>query len=316
MYLTRICRRQFPRGSTLTHGASSLYQCRSSQASAHAMRLFHREWTSLNKNIVDNFPGVRNLYPVTRCFSALSESPIDTSQSETRGLVVLVHGFLGHRVQFLPLASLLARRKYDVLNFGYASRAHCLHDHAKILADTVRHRVSRDAPHAVHFVCHSFGGVVLRAAMKEQCLGTEHTKTVLIGPPARGCAFARLFVTADFAHEQLRPMIRRTAEFVLGAASGRELLHMTPEWFLAQGGSQLPGKALVIAGNVDRRINPFILDDNDGVIAISETVLPFKHYRLEESLTHNMLLYSPRVIVKIGDFLDGHCVGTMFDGGL
>lgn len=252
-----------------------------------------------------------------RAVRSLSNA-IDVSDGErhekSRGLVVCVHGFLGHRVQFLPMASVLVRRRYSVLNYGYASRKHNLQDHAALLLDTIRHRVKNERPPAVHFVCHSFGGVVLRAAMKKEKLGSGTSKTVLVGPPARGCGFARQFVSVEFAHEGIRPLIRSTAEFVLGAASGRQFLRMTPEWFLAQGDSELPGQVLVIAGNIDRRINPLIPEDNDGVIAVSETVLPFKHYRLEERLTHNMLLYSPRVIGSAVDFLDGKSVGVMWDG--
>lgn len=42
-------------------------------------------------------------------------------------LVVLMHGFSGHRVQMLPLASSLSR-EFKVLNYGYKSRSQKLQE--------------------------------------------------------------------------------------------------------------------------------------------------------------------------------------------
>jgi hypothetical protein len=43
---------------------------------------------------------------------------------------------------------------------------------------------------------------------------------------------------------------------------------------------------------------------------VGETVLPFPHFREEENMSHNVLLYAPRVIQKIGAFLRKEKVGN------
>jgi hypothetical protein len=49
----------------------------------------------------------------------------------------------------------------------------------------------------------------------------------------------------------------------------------------------------------------FVVSGNPG-----ETVLPFPHFREEEFLSHNLLIYTPRVIQKVGAFLMQEKVGT------
>jgi pimeloyl-ACP methyl ester carboxylesterase len=194
---------------------------------------------------------------------------------DARPLVVLVHGFLGHRVQFLPLATSLSRQDFDVFNFGYASRTETLQEHARSLVDAVSHRLQRKGsgpPNAVHYVTHSFGGVVLRAAMRTGMLPLNDTRIAFVAPPIRGCILARTVYEADLGDSwrTLSPYVRYAAETVLGTASGQQLMKHPAKWFFnEQDHAPFPGSALVITGNVGRRLNPLIPEDNDGVVAVS-----------------------------------------------
>jgi len=86
-----------------------------------------------------------------------------------RALCICVHGFMGSKFQLSPMASRLARQGFDVLNFSYPSRRGTMEQHGASLADVVRFRVEEYAKleqssislNAVHFVAHSFGGLVV-----------------------------------------------------------------------------------------------------------------------------------------------------------
>jgi pimeloyl-ACP methyl ester carboxylesterase len=208
----------------------------------------------------------------------VSRQPVVKSDSDAgpRPLVVLVHGFLGHRVQFLPLATSLSRKMFDVFNFGYASRTETLQEHAKSLVDAVSYRVNTkkgtSRPTAVHFVTHSFGGVVLRAALRSGQLPIVDTRVVFVAPPIRGCMLARTIYEANMgeALSPLSPYVQYAAETVLGTASGQQLMKHSSKWFfIEQDHGPFPGNALVIAGNLGLRLNPLIPEDNDGVVAVS-----------------------------------------------
>jgi pimeloyl-ACP methyl ester carboxylesterase len=208
----------------------------------------------------------------------VSRQPIAKVESDDgpRPLVVLVHGFLGHRVQFLPIATSLSRKKFDVLNFGYASRTETLQEHAKSLVDAVSYRVKTKEgtshPTAVHYVTHSFGGVVLRAALRSGQLPVKDTRVVFVAPPIQGCILARMIYEADMgdALRPLSPYVQYAAEAVLGTASGHQLMKHSSKWFFnEQDHGPFPGNALVIAGNLGLRLNPLIPGDNDGVVAVS-----------------------------------------------
>jgi pimeloyl-ACP methyl ester carboxylesterase len=236
-----------------------------------------------------HFRGAQQLLCTAREIS--SPPPTKLVGTSPRPLIVLVHGFLGHRVQFLPLAASLSRLNFEVFNFGYASRNEVLEEHANSLIDAVAHRVesvavvadavpgladgaSSQLP-AVHYVTHSFGGVVLRAALRTKKLPLVNSRFVLVAPPIRGCIFARTIYEADFGEnlQALSPLVRYVAEAVLGTASGQQLMKHSPEWFLSQQEQeQEPStrNTLVIAGNIGQMLNPLIPEDNDGVVSLGE----------------------------------------------
>ncbi|PXF41519.1 hypothetical protein BWQ96_08775 [Gracilariopsis chorda] len=235
-----------------------------------------------------------------------------------RGLVVLLHGFLGARLQMLPLAVALSSQ-YDVLNFGYRSRAAPLREHSEGLIDAVTTHLERQNvfPSSVNFVSHSFGGLVVHRAFAAglgAVLGDHlsSARCVMIAPPVQGAALARAFHRDNVAGPQVvRDLVHGAARVVLGSHAGYELLMKDEQWFAAQLG-RIPDQVqvLVVAGT-GGRLNPLIADESDGIVGKAESILHRPHYRKELRLTHNLMLYSPSVISCIKDFLDGVEVGTL-----
>lgn len=230
-----------------------------------------------------------------------------------RALVVLAHGFLGGRIQLLPLAARLSLKDYDVLNFSYRSRADTLSNHSQSLIDTVRSRLLRKKQR-VHFVTHSFGGVVLHSAFAKglgEVIG-KGSRCVMIAPPLRGAAFARAFQRERlWGPHVLREALHRTAKGILGGYSGRELMMGDEMWFERELG-EIPDdvEVMVVVGEWGQW-NPLIEDVSDGVVGVGETLLRRKHCRLRVGATHNFLLYSPLVHESISRFLGGEDVGEI-----
>lgn len=247
----------------------------------------------------------------------LSRAAFTSGTELSRELVVLAHGFLGGRVQLLPIAASLARQ-YDVLNFGYRSRADTLNGHSRTLVDTLKSRLGRKKQ-TVHFVTHSFGGVVLHNAFRKglvDVLGDEARKTrcVMIGPPLRGASFARAFQVDNLVGpEMVKNALHVTARTVLGEHSGGQLMMKDPGWFERTLGTIPEEVAVLVIAGSRGKLNPLISGESDGVVAVEETMLNRRHFRLKVGMSHNLLLYTPEVITSISEFLDGNEVGELVD---
>lgn len=236
----------------------------------------------------------------------------------SRSCVFLVHGFLGGRIQLLPIAASLAR-EYDILNFSYRSRTQTLRVHSESLIDAVSARLKK-GNQTIHFVTHSFGGVVLHHAFANGLQeviedNLSETRCVLLAPPLRGAALARTFQRKNIKGPDLfKSAVYTTAKTILGDQAGRELMCNDETWYDKQVGV-IPEKVklLVIAGTLGS-LNPLIDGESDGVVAVRETIPNRLFYQKRISLSHNLLVTSPTVISLIYEFLDGNEIGELVHG--
>lgn len=238
-----------------------------------------------------------------------------------RSLVVMIHGFLGTRLQQVPMASRLSK-KHDVFNYGYRSRMDTLRGHAKCLVDAVESRVGRDTPDRVHFVTHSFGGVVLHRAFMDGLMDMlpgdgKGSRAVLLGPPLRGSMVARAFQRDKLGLKGMSgDVIHAAARLILGGQSGMELMTKDAQWFERETGV-IPEEVdmLVVAGAWGGGVlNPLVHGESDGVVGVSETMMRRKHARVKVPFEHNYLLHSGQVMDYVSRFLDGISVGHVVDG--
>lgn len=249
---------------------------------------------------------------ITNLFTSANPAP-------SRGLVVLLHGFLGSRVQLLPLAATISRNNYSVLNYSYRSRSFCLNSHSLSLVDTLHSRLERTPETPVHFVTHSFGGVVLHRAFSDglkDVVGND-SRVVMIAPPVRGAKFARAFRQDEgwWGKGYMAWGMEQAARGVLGGESGKELMEGDAEWFRKNIG-HIPHEVdvLVIVGEGETWWNPLIGGKSDGVVGVDETVLRRKHWRLGVRARHNMLLYKREVESAVLGFIGGNEVGELMTG--
>jgi pimeloyl-ACP methyl ester carboxylesterase len=196
--------------------------------------------------------------------------------------VLLVHGLWLHGVVMRLMARRIARCGYAVHTFSYPTVRSTLTQNAARLAEICRERGGK-----LHFVGHSMGGLVaLEAARRvpKACRG----RVVMVGTPY-GDSFAA------------RCLARWPGG---GALLGRSM----GEWLAATAHSPpVECEIGVIAGTggkgLGRLVAPRLPVPNDGVIALSETMVPGMRDHIAVPVSHTAMIASRVVAHQICAFL-------------
>ena len=139
-----------------------------------------------------------------------AETPV-LPEPAPRDLVVLVHGMGRTPLSMRPLARVLEEQGYDVLNWDYSSTGPTVAELGAQLAAAVRERPR--APGArVHFVTHSLGGIVVRAALARDP-PPDVGRVVMLAPPNQGSR------AADVAQPWVGWWLKPLAELGTGEGS-------------------------------------------------------------------------------------------------
>lgn len=197
--------------------------------------------------------------------------------------VVLVHGLWMHGLVFAPLRWRLRRCGLISETFTYPTVSSALDSNAGALAARLR-QIGGSPP---HLVGHSMGGLlILRMLLLEPRLPVG--RIVLLGSPVRGSRLARLL-------ERWPPTSR-----VLGRTMG-DWLHLPPARI--EPGIQIG----VVAGTRSLGIGRFVpslATPNDGVVAVTETVLDEAADHLTLPVSHSQMLISKPVAEAVVRFLE------------
>lgn len=200
------------------------------------------------------------------------------------GDVILLHGLWMPGIVMQPLASRLKARGMRTHLFGYASRQRPLEAHADRLVRFAR-ECAGGAP--VRFVAHSFGGLVVLAALA-RADGPKAACVVLLGTPVLGCLAGRRLE---------------------GSAPGRWLLGESRPLWQERKSARWPGTAPlgIIAGSRPSiglgRLMGRLPGVNDGVVRYDETTLEGATERIVLPVSHTELIFSARVENQTAHFL-------------
>jgi pimeloyl-ACP methyl ester carboxylesterase len=166
---------------------------------------------------------------------------------------ILMHGLGRSRRSMNRIEQALVNAGWRIANLGYPSRLRPIESHAE-QARGVAQALVDDGAVEVSFIGYSLGGLVGRLAMAK---GWPKGRAVLIGTPNNGAQLAdRLNAFSIFRH------------------------HYGPcGWSVGTAGTaKIPIPDVEIAvmagGNGRYGFNPFLSDDNDGIVTIPETRLP------------------------------------------
>jgi pimeloyl-ACP methyl ester carboxylesterase len=206
--------------------------------------------------------------------------------------VILLHGLNRTQLSMLPLARRLVRAGYRVSNRFYPTRSRTIAGHADALLARLRRDFSpADGP--IHFVGHSLGCIVTRAALC-RCAPGEFPRSalgrcVMLGPPNHGSELAR----------QLRGS--RLMRLVYGGLAFRELAE--PELIECFGAPPLPCGVIAGARGDGRGWNPALPGDDDGIVTLAGTHVPGEADHLVLHAVHTVLPWKRETARQVLAFL-------------
>lgn len=217
---------------------------------------------------------------------------IFTQVNAQEGSLVALHGMLTNSRSLHSIKKAFSCSPLDIYLWDYQSRRSTFEDHASCLVSFLQQVACSKPGCPIHFITHSSGALVLRAALNMPGCPMEAKigKAVLLAPPNKGSSLARRFRDVSMAR------------LALGNRSGWELMNYE-ECNIQQclGTFPLSMEILVIAGTKGRKL--LFCESNDGVITVDETALETPFYWETFHVNHSELLTSRCVLCAANRFI-------------
>ncbi|NGX39373.1 MAG: hypothetical protein KR126chlam1_00699 [Chlamydiae bacterium] len=196
--------------------------------------------------------------------------------------VYCLHGFMRRAASMKHMAKPFQKHGYETHLWDYPSREQTIEEHAEALVHELKKTAKRNPGKSMHFVTHSLGGIILRAAVNHPDCPEEakNGRAVLLSPPNQGSSFGHFL-------NKIGP-IRK----YLGTKTGKQLL--TTHNFDHLGQFPESMEVLVISGTFGW--NPTTEGKNDGKIAVAESCLVTPHKHITVFAGHSWIMTSRSVI--------------------
>lgn len=196
------------------------------------------------------------------CSSAVVAEPVAATQ-QAQGCVVLVHGLMGSRWNWVGMRSLLERSGYQVQFVRYPSREQRIEVSAQALLPAIANCQQHGAS-VVHLVGHSMGGLLIRQYL-QQYGDVGIGRVVMLGTPNQG---------SELSDD--RPSARGLPQSVVASWLGPAVPQLTtaPDGFIARlAAPRVPTG--IIAGHLTPTpwLNSRFKTANDGLVAVYSTRL-------------------------------------------
>ena len=197
--------------------------------------------------------------------------------------VVLVHGIWVNGLEMWPLGRGLIRCGFIPRRFPYGDLRHGPADNARRL----QRWLQRLPGEQVHFVGHSFGGIVL-LHLFDLFPRQRPGRVVFLGSPAGGSSVARCM----YRSRLLRPLLGR-------AVDEGGLLGGAPPWRAEHELGLLAGTMELGVG----RLFGCLESPHDGTVSLSETEVAGARGRVTVAASHTGMLFSSATVRQLCAFL-------------
>ena len=206
---------------------------------------------------------------------------MDANEKEA---IILVHGLWMKGPELFYIRYKLWRQGYKVYQFHYSSLFKTVEENATKLYQFI----STIDESVIHFVAHSFGGIVVNHLFQHHEI-KKTGKVVMIATPLNGSAIA-VYLSQ-----------RKYLKYLLGKSIIKGLLGDAPNWSYKR-------EICVIAGTKGIGIGYFLANSalqepNDGTVNLHETQLARANESHEVPRSHFLLLVSNQVVKIIVKFL-------------
>lgn len=215
-------------------------------------------------------------------------------QQSNHGSVVCLHGFLRSYKSMIPVGYSLKPHGLRIYLWDYQSRKTTIEKHADHLVELLLTIAEERPGEPIHFVTHSLGGIIVRAALNHPACPSEAKigKAVLLAPPNKGACLARHFRNCT------------AAKWIFGKGAGHQLLQFSEEDMISLGQFPETMEVMVIAGSKGSRFFRFWMDvPNDGKVTVEETRLDTPHFHHTLSVSHSWIMTSRESLKLIRYFL-------------
>jgi len=228
------------------------------------------------------------------CRGSLETVRRDTKSPFPRRGVILIHGILRSSKSMSTISRGLRNSGWATFPFDYPSSQVSIQESAEYLQSVIQQLDDLDD---LNVVCHSLGGLVLRAWFGEHD-DPRLQRVVMLGTPNRGAALA----------DMLRKNLIYRAVY---GPSGQQLV-TDPEGYIPK----LPSprcEFAIIAGarGTPDGWNPLIPGDDDGTVSVDAAQLEGAADFSTVRALHSNLLHNAQVIEQIERFFEtGHLLAT------
>jgi pimeloyl-ACP methyl ester carboxylesterase len=221
-----------------------------------------------------------------QCLREFHRLALPKDKASARPLVILLHGIFRAPSSFDKLTERLRANGHEVCGVSYPSTQASIDAHAAQVNRLLERLEGRER---IHFVCHSMGGLVVRAALKERP-DPRVVSMVTLATPHSGA------IEAD--------MLKDWYPYrVTYGPAGQQLITGSESYIAGLGPLRCPTGCIAGGKGNDEGYNPIIPGDDDGTVSVASALHEDAADTLVVEAIHSFIMNNERAIDGVARFL-------------